>query len=69
MKRVYFSHSKRTYNTTIETEIVEVLRKYFPDDIIIDPNNDLQILDVQDDIMRPYLKIVTLCDVIVVHEC
>lgn len=47
MKKLYFGHPTNTYNTTLETQIEEVLQTTFPKHQIINPNQKVHELGYQ----------------------
>lgn len=62
--KIYYAHSKLSYNTSQEAVEIQFLRKKFSKAKVICPNNDLG--ELKD--FNEYLKIVDSCSQVIVSE-
>ena len=66
MNKIYYAHHLWKYTTKIEEYELEVIRRYFPNAEIINPNGCIEQNRDEEIIMKDCLNIIKECDIMYV---
>ena len=63
--KIYYAHHLYKYDTKVEEYELDLIRKYFPGDIVINPNGYVDQTGTEERIMKVCLEVIGECDALV----